>query len=167
MPTVRWKDDPLEYQRQRYRENPEYFRQWHQKNKVRRAKELEASRQKRKKKDREVYLAKCRAAQRLWRTNNPGKPAAYVAQYRFRNPNASRSAKLKRLFGLTIAQADKLLSGGCRICRRTATCVDHCHATGAIRGGLCATCNGGLGMFKDDPKLLRRAIAYLKKKTCI
>lgn len=41
--------------------------------------------------------------------------------------------------------------------------VDHCHASGAIRGLLCRHCNVAIGMFKEDPKLLTAAIAYLKK----
>src|SRR5689334_15698995 len=40
--------------------------------------------------------------------------------------------------------------------------VDHDHATDLIRGLLCSTCNTGLGCFKDDPKLFRKAIKYLK-----
>ena len=37
-------------------------------------------------------------------------------------------------------------SGGCPLC---------------YRGWLCQRCNSGLGMFLDDPRLLRRAIRYL------
>jgi hypothetical protein len=40
---------------------------------------------------------------------------------------------------------------------------DHCHDTGQIRGFLCMHCNTGLGHFKDDPRLLRRAARYLTK----
>lgn len=41
--------------------------------------------------------------------------------------------------------------------------IDHCHASGEVRGLLCPTCNAGLGHFKDSPELLLNAIKYLKK----
>lgn len=41
--------------------------------------------------------------------------------------------------------------------------VDHNHQTGAARALLCSRCNGGLGLFEDDPALMRRGIAYLEK----
>ena len=56
--------------------------------------------------------------------------------------------------------------GGCALCGARPGArglpVDHDHATGDNRGILCATCNGGLGMFKDSPELLRRAADYLE-----
>lgn len=54
--------------------------------------------------------------------------------------------------------------GACAICLqvRTETLhVDHCHATGAVRGLLCGACNRALGLLNDDPGLIRRAADYL------
>lgn len=59
--------------------------------------------------------------------------------------------------------------GQCGICQRRlyskrykAFCVDHCHTSGRIRGLLCHNCNRGLGMFRDDPTALQRAIEWTK-----
>ena len=53
--------------------------------------------------------------------------------------------------------------GKCAICNQEMEkpYVDHCHNTKKIRGLLCVNCNFGLGSFKDNPKLLMKAIKYL------
>jgi hypothetical protein len=62
-------------------------------------------------------------------------------------------------------------TGACEICggpptgRTKRLSIDHDHATGAFRGMLCGHCNTGLGMFKDNPVLLEKAISYLNRKT--
>lgn len=55
----------------------------------------------------------------------------------------------------------------CEICRTDKPtgkgwCADHDHATGLIRGVLCAHCNVGLGAFKDKPSLMYAAVEYLR-----
>lgn len=40
--------------------------------------------------------------------------------------------------------------------------LDHNHKDGSVRGWICDSCNTGIGRFKDDIDLLRRAIAYLE-----
>ena len=55
-----------------------------------------------------------------------------------------------------------LQNGLCAICQRKATLyIDHDHATGQVRGWLCARCNTGLGYLGDSTLLLQRAIDYL------
>lgn len=44
--------------------------------------------------------------------------------------------------------------------------VDHCHATGVVRGLLCSNCNTALGLLKDDISILANAIIYLKTTEC-
>ena len=42
--------------------------------------------------------------------------------------------------------------------------VDHCHSTGKVRKLLCHNCNRALGLFKDNPELMRRAADYVENK---
>ncbi len=62
-----------------------------------------------------------------------------------------------------------LQGGGCAICNKVLDeskrsligHVDHCHVTNKVRGVLCSSCNIGIGLFRDNRKLLSRAIDYL------
>jgi hypothetical protein len=44
---------------------------------------------------------------------------------------------------------------------KTVWCLDHDHETDKFRGYICHSCNRALGMFQDDPIILRKAIIYL------
>jgi len=57
--------------------------------------------------------------------------------------------------------------GGCAICSTAPAdgkklWIDHDHSDGRVRGLLCASCNVGLGLFKENPALLTNAVAYLQ-----
>ena len=53
----------------------------------------------------------------------------------------------------------------CEICNeRPATCIDHCHDTGKVRGLVCNKCNSGLGLLGDNLDSLMAAVNYLKKR---
>jgi DNA-directed RNA polymerase subunit RPC12/RpoP len=47
----------------------------------------------------------------------------------------------------------------------TAWTADHIHGTEILRGFLCHNCNRGLGMFKHNTEILKRAIEYLEQET--
>ncbi len=81
-----------------------------------------------------------------------------------------RRNRLKYLYGLSSAQfaeMERTQGGACAICREVQTtkrlAVDHCHATGRIRGLLCSGCNCALGLAKDRPGVLRAAAEYLER----
>jgi Recombination endonuclease VII len=45
--------------------------------------------------------------------------------------------------------------------------ADHCHVTGEFRAFLCSRCNMALGLFYEDPQLVRRAACYLMGTDCL
>jgi hypothetical protein len=85
---------------------------------------------------------------------------------RARDPDVRDHARARR-YGLSLQDYRAILArqgSACAICKRSdrPLCLDHCHATGKVRGFLCRTCNLGLGYYDDDPSLMRAATAYLE-----
>jgi len=87
---------------------------------------------------------------------------------------AIMDAYLNRCYGIIYKDYTAMLESQdskCAICGGEGFCmakhhklklvVDHCHDTGEVRGLLCHNCNRGLGLFKDDEEVLRKAIDYL------
>lgn len=76
-------------------------------------------------------------------------------------------------YGLTGAQVEEMRSRpNCEICQtenpdKGGFKIDHCHATGVVRGMLCNSCNVMLGVAKDQPDLLRAAARYLERYRAI
>lgn len=81
----------------------------------------------------------------------------------------ARSAYFHKRYGITVQELEDMVAEQgclCAICRTgPAEHLDHDHQTGQVRRVLCFPCNGGLGQFRDDPELLRRAIDYLETPT--
>lgn len=83
-------------------------------------------------------------------------------------------ARLRAKFGMSIEQFYERLKaqgGKCALCDvevgwkesgKKKAYVDHCHETGRVRGILCPKCNTGIGLLRDCPKMLEKAIRYLK-----
>lgn len=91
---------------------------------------------------------------------------AQARAYRAANPEKRKAVALKSRFGLTPEAYRALLTkqeGRCAICRTEVSLhVDHCHATGVVRGLLCMPCNTAIGALGDDPERIRRAAAYVE-----
>ena len=106
-----------------------------------------------------------------------GKPLPQVAiepahERRRRSPSR-RDSRLKQ-WGMSDQVFDLLLEAqnGCAICHTWAPVgagrgwvVDHDHATGNIRGILCARCNSGIGFLQDSLEVCESAVRYLSKRT--
>lgn len=88
----------------------------------------------------------------------------------------SKHFTLKKTFGIGLPEYQQMFveqGGVCAICARPESgmhkgkqkwlAVDHCHATGKIRGLLCEFCNKALGMFQDHIERLDSAIKYLER----
>lgn len=95
--------------------------------------------------------------------------AAYMRAWNAKNPIRKKQYDLKKLYGVTLAEYEALLveqDGKCAICGQKdnffSLAVDHCHGSNRIRGLLCSLCNRGIGMFRDSPDLLLRAVEYLR-----
>lgn len=118
--------------------NPDKVKEWYEKNKQ-----------------------KTIARSKIWAKNNKDKLR-----------NIRRATKLRLKYGITREEYLMLLSkqdNKCKICGKAEKdngrelAVDHCHNTNRIRGILCVRCNAGLGNFKDNIRLLEKAVNYLRE----
>lgn len=117
-----------------------------------------------------------------WRTKNRAKVLAYgrkhAAKFRLEHPRKHYDSVLRSKYGVSLTGYYKLQrsqGGRCAICKSRGSCIrnkkwkrrwkrlaiDHCHDTGKIRALLCDPCNNGLGCFRDDPAILKKALQYL------
>ena len=108
-----------------------------------------------------------RKSARKWYAANPEVRLEQNRKWRLANPGHRRL----EMYGITVADFDQILTaqdGRCACCLKVSgrtLHVDHDHKTGKPRGLLCSNCNTGLGLFGDDPILLRMALEYLAKHT--
>lgn len=91
------------------------------------------------------------------------------------NPDRFRGYHYKHRYGLTrdqVVEMHEKQGRACKICqarvpltgasRTELAVVDHCHASGVVRGILCRPCNLLLGSAKDSTQTLLAAISYLE-----
>ena len=122
---------------------------------------------------RRLNADKVKALKLKWEKENPDRVTAMKALRRLRQRTLALASDLRCRYNLTIDEYLSLLAaqaGRCAICgvtqgssRGSRLHLDHDHQTGTVRGLLCIRCNPGLGYFLDDPKLMRRAAAYVER----
>jgi hypothetical protein len=138
---------------------------------------MEAQPAKRKRVFTDEQKARNRERAQRWRETHPEEHRKKSREWYAANRDAAREhqrrSKLHRKYGLTTADRDVLIASQncqCVICgcdlktlpeRRIH--IDHCHATGKVRGVLCGHCNHLLGQAKDSPEVLRKAAAYIEE----
>lgn len=129
------------------------------------------------------YCIECNSKEHAkYRAKYPNKMSENSRSYRVRFPEkhkrSDRNTHLKRLYGLTIEDYDRILEnqgGVCAICKATEhvidkrtgearrLSVDHSEITREVRGLLCKACNTSIGAMKEDIEIFNSAIEYLKK----
>lgn len=143
----------------------EYLRRWAQENRDRIRAYREATKDRRNARRRERYATDTEHREQI---------KAAVREWWKAHPEIKKAQRLKK-FGISLEVFRNLMElqdGRCAICKHADLTdpnffpvVDHCHATGVVRGLLCLNCNQGLGKFKDDPTLLSAAINYLVERS--
>ena len=114
------------------------------------------------------------ASNKKYREKNKERIAAYKKEYHEENKEQiainKKKNHLKSKYGMTLKDQTILLQkqdNKCKIClgefSNITPNIDHCHTTNKVRGILCGSCNRGLGHFKDNIKVLTKAINYLQE----
>jgi hypothetical protein len=93
-------------------------------------------------------------------------------EYKKRGIARQRRWQRQKFYGLSLEQEQNFLkfqNNACAICDKHFKTdadyhVDHCHSTNKLRGLLCPSCNKALGLFKDNPESLRRAVIYVESQ---
>lgn len=117
------------------------------------------------------------AAKRAWCANNPEKVVISrkkTNEWHKQNKDRVYNNIHKYRYGITQADADLMSvrqNNLCAICKQSPQMtnkrnqklfLDHCHATGKIRGMLCNNCNIAIGHAKESVEILKAMITYLK-----
>lgn len=111
-------------------------------------------------------LCKNNCYQKLWKSENRERYLEQRRKFRIKNRDNFSKSLRKYEYGITDAQYDAMMldqDGRCAICYADdcRLCIDHCHASGRIRGLLCDKCNHAIGLLKEKLSSIYRAASYL------
>ncbi len=154
----RWRerrDADLDAYRKRKADNARRFR-------AKNAAKVKAAKRRYYENNKDAVLAKAHA----WGEKNQDKVRAAGRAYAKKYPERHKSALLKHLYGISLADFNGLADAQgrkCAICsKQKKLVVDHCHYGGGVRGLLCQGCNSAIGKLGDTADTVARAVAYLK-----
>lgn len=113
------------------------------------------------------YCQPCgRAENKLWREKNPEKRRTDHRRWGQKNPEKILNTRLQCLYGISLSSFIQMAiaqNAQCAICgTQGKLCVDHDHKTGKVRKLICGSCNSFIGLAKESPTVLQRAISYLQ-----
>lgn len=117
---------------------------------------------------------------RAWRAKNPGRTNANIRAWQKRNPDKHRAQAMWTKYRIRFDELWEAQGGKCAACGKPmvkggkkwdSVCVDHdktcCSGMKScgkcVRGLIHWGCNMTLGHAEDNPELLRKAAAYLKR----
>jgi hypothetical protein len=133
------------------------------------------------------YCKKCSNEKtNAWRKRNPEADAAIRERTKKNNPFGHKASRLKSSYGITREQYEQMLQRQGGVCAvstcgkeilsrfsavpaplKLTACVDHNHATGAVRALLCQRCNYVVGVLESHPGIVRAGDEYLRAfETC-
>lgn len=117
--------------------------------------------------------------QRRYREANRERQRAASRKSYYSDVELSRKRALeyavKKAYGICLSEREQLLAEQGNVCTITGrairfagtgfgnAAVDHCHASGRIRGIIAQDINLALGKFQDNPEWLRKAADYIEK----
>lgn len=103
------------------------------------------------------------------------RPCKYQRYKKNRNPGKRRLERVKYCYNLELEEYKALVKAANKTCQTCGTpegddkpsrlVVDHCHATGKVRGLICDRCNRALGLVGDNTQTLSNLITYLKNES--
>jgi hypothetical protein len=114
----------------------------------------------------------CSAKDKARYSKNPSELCEKAKAYYQDNRDKVRNRTLTKTYGIDLVAYNEMREQqlfSCLICKehedtlKRGLFVDHCHATGKVRGLLCHHCNVMLGLAKDNQDTLERAIKYLNE----
>lgn len=110
------------------------------------------------------------AAQKEYSANNKESISAYRKRWREINADHTRSYDLKKKYGLTVDDLERMImsqGNKCDICakqfsEKVKMNIDHCHTTGKVRSLLCSRCNTAIGLVFENVEIMNSMINYIK-----